>query len=323
MKFLTRIISLPLILSLFFSLTACDPDDTDEKGSVRVEITDAPIDNAEVKAVFVTVADVQIDGESYAGFEGKQTVDLMALQQGNTALLGVSELEAGSYSSLTLVLDYESDDQGVSPGCYVQDTLNEKFSLAASGQTSGSFTLMKDLEVMANAETNLVIDVDLRKAVKQTGSGAAKGYQFVSDASLRNAMRVVAKTEAGVVAGSLSANLVGESGTVVVYAYKKGSFNKDIEAEPNGDGLQFRNAVSSTLAVKSGNDYAFSLHFLEAGEYELCYAVYEDEDGDGEATFEGFLQTSVGLGGNITSDVGVSVGVNAALTVNIFGILRL
>lgn len=81
MKSFRKFISLPLIfLSFTVLLTACDNGlRPGNNGELQLDITDAPIDTAEVSAVFVTVADVQVDGEGYAGFEGKQTVNLLAL----------------------------------------------------------------------------------------------------------------------------------------------------------------------------------------------------------------------------------------------------
>lgn len=313
----------PLLIASLIFFPACDNTIAEESGKVAVEMTDAPIDNADVEAVFITVADVKIDGESYAGFEGKQTINVKALQNGKTEALGLAALEAGSYSSLTLVLDYESDEDGNSPGCYTENDQNEKEDLAPAGQTSGSFELVSDFEVTANSTTTLVMDFDLRKAIKQSGSGADRSYSFVSDSELEASLRIVEEDASGTVEGSLSSNLVSTNGKVVVFAYSKGDFDKDTESSPNNNGLRFRNAVTSTAAVRIEDEWEFSLHFLEEGDYEVCYAVYEDEDQDGEATFEGFLQTSLGLNGSVTSDISVSANVSASLGVSIFGLLRL
>jgi len=58
--------------------TACSENSNEPmgQGEVQFEITDAPIDDANVKSVIVTVADVKVDGQSLSGFT-KQTIDLM------------------------------------------------------------------------------------------------------------------------------------------------------------------------------------------------------------------------------------------------------
>lgn len=72
---------------------------------------------------------------------------------------------------------------------------------------------------------------------------------------------------------------------VIVYAYEKGSFDVDAETQGSGDGnLQFKNAITSVQANANGN---FELHFLEAGDYELYFAGYDDDDQDGQFEWKG------------------------------------
>ena len=96
---------------LILILAACNEDDAAPRnmGSVQFEITDAPIDDASVKSVFVTVADIKVDGQSISGFN-KTTIDVLAFQNGNTSFLADTELEAKTYTDLTLVLDFENDE---------------------------------------------------------------------------------------------------------------------------------------------------------------------------------------------------------------------
>src|SRR5690349_10090625 len=118
--------------TLFF--TACDKDNnpSDDKGRLNVEITDGPIEDPNIKAVFVTVSEVKIDGETFEGFNGKKTINLLAYQQGNVAALGIGDIDAGTYNSVTLVIDAQTDDAGNSPGAYVQTTDNVKHALSAT-----------------------------------------------------------------------------------------------------------------------------------------------------------------------------------------------
>src|SRR6476646_2906926 len=74
------------------------------KGEAEFQITDAPADDASVKSVFVTVADLKVDGQSVSGFT-KQTIDLKAYQAGATKILGSAQLDARAHSTVTLVLD--------------------------------------------------------------------------------------------------------------------------------------------------------------------------------------------------------------------------
>src|SRR6267142_4932408 len=105
--------------SAMLMLPACNrSNEPMGKGEAEFQITDAPSDDASIKGVVVTVADIMVDGKSISGF-AKQSIDLKAYQEGNTKLLGTAQLDAKAYNSITLVLDADADASGNSPGCYV------------------------------------------------------------------------------------------------------------------------------------------------------------------------------------------------------------
>ena len=58
-----------------------------ETGQANVQMTDAPSDDANVKATFVTVSEVKGDGETFEGFNGKATFDASHLSIRADALL--------------------------------------------------------------------------------------------------------------------------------------------------------------------------------------------------------------------------------------------
>lgn len=273
---------LALLAGTTLIFTACDKDDTPAgSGQLQMEITDGPTDDPNVKGVFVTIAEVKVDGQTFAGFTGKRTVNLTTLQQGNVELLGLGDLNAGSYQNITLVLDHQTDATGGTPGCYVLTSDNVKHVLSASaGQ---SLTVLKNFSVTDGGTTSLVIDFDLRKAVQYQNSGADK-YDFVSTADLQSALRVVLKSNAGVIYGECQNPLVSAD-KIVVYAYKKGTFNRDLEVQAQ-NGVAFKNAVTSTLVNSNGE---FKLAFLESGDYELHLAAYKDTNSDGKLDLQGTL----------------------------------
>src|SRR5258708_40304153 len=144
-------------------LPACNKKEPMGKGEAEFQITDAPSDDASVKSVFVTVADVKVDGQSISGFT-KQTIDLKAYQEGNTKVLGSSKLSARAYSNVTLVLDTETDAAGNTPGCYVMTTDNAKYKLSSSGPIN--VTINKTWNVFTSAKSTIVMDLDLRKLIQ-------------------------------------------------------------------------------------------------------------------------------------------------------------
>lgn len=315
-KFQFPLIILPIILLLF--VVGCkEGDNPGTQGSLALEITDAPVDDAEIQAVFVTVVGVEIDGEEIADFEGKQTINLLAYQNGDVKALGLTDLEAKSYSEISLILDYESDVNGDTPGCYVQTTDGTRHDLATSGESTGKIVVNGVFEVEEEAQSSVVLDVDLRKAITYQSSGSSK-YTFVTQGELNSAVRLEDKALTGTIEGSYSGS-TGSTEKVVVYAYEKGTFNKSTETQGQGSSnIMFKNAVTSSVVVNNN----FTLAFLEEGDYEVCFVAYEDANNDGKLSFQGFLQGSLMIGGSVTSDISVDIGASASLSLQILGIIN-
>lgn len=278
----------PLLLTLMIGvsvfLTSCEKDNNPSGGStgqVNLEITDGPSDDPNVKAVFITIAEVKIDGQTFSGFSGKKTIDLLAYQQGNVAALGLGELEAGTYQNITLVLDTQTDANGNSPGCYVQTLDNVKHALSSAATLS--VTTTKNFGVTAGSKTNLVLDFDLRKAVQYQGAGADK-YDFVGIADLQTALRLVVKSEASNMNGVCQNSIINTE-KLVVFVYKKGTYNRNVEIQSEG-GVSFKNAVASSVVNSNGE---FKVAFLESGDYELHVAAYKDLNSDDQLDFQGTL----------------------------------
>lgn len=322
MKFLKGI---AFAMIMIFTFVQCEegitkaPVNPEEKqGQANFEITDAPIDDASVQGVFVTITAIKVDGEIYDGFSGKQTINLTNYQEGNTKVLGMGELDAKTYSEITLVLDYETDMAGNAPGCYVATVDGMKHNLVAEGETTGEIVIQKSYEVKENTESNFVLDFDVRKAITyDNDASTASEFKFVTTAELKSAVRFVEKEETGEVEGNMDENPLVNSEQVIVFAYKKGTYDQDTEVQGQGTSeVTFKNAVSSTM-VKENGDY--TLAFLEEGDYELHFIAYEDSDNDGKMEAKGELTvsllTSLGIDlNNITVNANTSVSLNVLVT---------
>ena len=296
-----------LLLSAFaVAFTSClkEPDfsnpnpNNPEMARARIEITDGPIDNANVTGVYVTVADIKINGTSWKGFNGKTTFDLMAFQQGQTNLLGYGELEAGTYDNIELVLDTDTDANGDSPGCYVKDAQGTKRALDGAGKMT--IKVKGILATTAGQSTESVIDFDLRRAiVNQAGSVA--DYAFVTEAELESAVRLVEKNTTGSIAGNVSDGVSG-SEKIIVYAYDKGDFELDEKFPQGPSQILFKNAVTSAVVDADG---AFKLAFLDSGNYELHFISYREDDNNQLKAY-GELQMNV-LGAATIDLLGIKV----------------
>ncbi len=288
-----------LSLGVVVSCTKDEESSPSENGKYNTEvaITDAPIDDANVKAAFITVADVKVDGQSLEGFQ-KTTIEISSLTNGKTQTLGNIDLASGAKSDIVLVLASDTDASGNAPANYIVTANDETQALITA---SNEIEINDSFNVEEANDNRMVLDFDLRKAIVAEGS---TGYKFVGNSELSNSVRVVNEINAGIISGTVSGD---SSAKTVVYAYEKGAFSAS-ESQSNGSGVQFENAVSST--VVSGNE--FGLHFMEAGDYELHFASYSDSDGKLE--FEGLLNVTTATDLNVLN---LAVGANAEVNLNI------
>lgn len=303
----------------FLMVASCSDNETGS-GELSIEITDAPVDDANVSAVFVTVTDVKVDGKSFPGFSGKQTINLLAYQEGKTKLLGSGTLGAKSYSNITLVLDTEMDANGNAPGCYVLTAGQQKHRLATGANGLIEVTANKGFSVAQNASSTVVIDFDLRKAITKS-SEAGSNFRFSTQSELNNSLRLVAKGRSGHIRGTYQNGVGGQTDKVVVYAYKKGTFNMSTETSPQGQsGLLFAKAVSSTTVNSGITGAQYKLAFLEEGEYELYFVTYK-KNGTGEMNFEAVMQAETKINGSVTNFITVSAGAEVNISVLVTGVL--
>ncbi|MEM6967569.1 MAG: DUF4382 domain-containing protein [Bacteroidota bacterium] len=318
-KIITQVTMLLLCTLVFVNCTE-DDDMSTIQGKAQFEITDAPIDDTNIEGTFVTITAVKVDGEVISDFDGTVTIDLMAYQNGDTKALGFAELEAGTYSNVSLVLDYTQDADGNAPGCYVLTNDNVKHDLQATANSTSELSLNTgDFTVEENSTTNLVIDFDVRKAITNEGNASTNDqYNFVTEAELRTSLRMVNKATTARVEGEVN-DATGVAGDrIVVYAYKKGTFNSNTETTGQGSSdITFKNAVSSAVVA---NDGSFNISFLESGEYELHYVGYEDNNNDGKLEAKGMLQVNalgsldiLGLQLDASANVNVEVNVLAVI----------
>ena len=288
-------------------------DPTPLAARARIEITDAPIDDPNVKAVFVTVVDVKVDGVSWPGFDGKTSFDLLAYQNGQTKLLGEGEIKAGSYSEIVLVLDTEADANGDSPGCYVRDSSGTKRKLEGGSQmvvkAKGTFS------AKANETTDVVVDMNLRKSIVYK-SGSSTEFQFVTSPELNAAIRMMDKATTGNIVGNCTDGVSGST-KIIVYAYKTGAYNANEKFPQGASQVQFTNAVTSSVVAPGG---AFNLSFLESGAYELHFISYQ-EDNQGKLLAKGELQLNV-IGSTLNLlNLNVSAKSNLSMDLVVTGIL--
>ncbi len=298
-------------MGIALMMFSCSDDNENDspKGetyNTTYKITDAPVDNAEIDAVFVTVADIRVDGTSLESFN-KTTFDLSALVNGQTKTLGNLQMEAGSYSHIELVLDYDLDMDGNTPGCYVEMADGSKDKIASSSQ---SIDITDSFEVFATNTNEIIIDFDLRKTIKEEEGTLESDFNFVTASELSAGLRAVNKETTGEIQGTVN-DMENTSDKIVVYAYEKGTYNAEVETQGQGESnVRFANAVTS--AEVGGINNSYSLNFLATGEYELIFVSYT-QDGNRfyfNSTLEVESTTGLDLGAiQVTSALQLSANV--------------
>ncbi len=313
MKNTIQILSAVLIA---FLVVSCGEDtiienENFEKGTIQMEVTDAPIDNAKVKSCFVTVSEIKLDGKAVEGFQSTK-IDLLAYQNGKTKTLGNFDLESKTYSQIDLVLDSEGPSTN-EMGCYIEENDGTIHPLSESDV---EVKLSKQVDVMTNQTSKVILDFDLRKCIKNEMSSNSD-FALVSSNELKKSIRVTGESTS-TIKGNCNTTLTG-SDEVVVYVYKKGTFDMDEELNAKGDGnIIFYNAVTSAKTDSQGD---FELHFLEEGDYELHFMSYETQ-ADGSQKLEGDLVLNILTSLNIL-DINLTANSTTNVSVLATGINRI
>ncbi len=314
---LTSIIIAGALLSSL-SLISCKKSSSNSQNSGNAKTsmgtTDGAIDDASVSGVFVTIADIKLDGQSIKGFN-KTTVDLAAFKNGNVRNIGNFSLQGKSYSTITFVLDYTKDSSGVAPGAYVLTTDNVKHALTSSVNT---ITVAKNFTLKDTAALNaLVADFDLRKMITHPLTGDTASFTLVTAAELQNSVRLVDATESANISGTFT-NTVYASDTVIAYIYKAGTYSAAELQGQGASGIKFANAVTSSV-VTAGT---YKLSYLDSGIYEIHFASYNDVNHDGKLVLQGMFTSSataldiLSLVVNAKSNATVNVTASADVSVN-------
>ena len=159
MNKLLNLVSYILILLLTISLISCSSGGDGGTGTLGIGLTDTPGD---YDHVFVTIKEVHVkkginNGESgwIKGFEVNETFDLLELQNGVIADLGLTELEAGKYNQLRLILS--SEPLGEHPFAnyvVIQGEVPEEYII---GQEQGEYYTTEELKVPSGLQTGIKI----------------------------------------------------------------------------------------------------------------------------------------------------------------------
>ena len=159
MNKLLNLVKYGLTFLLIIPLISCSSGGGGGTGTLGIGLTDTPGD---YDHVFVTIKEVQVkkglnNGESgwIKGISVDKTFDLLELQNGAIADLGLTELEAGKYNQLRLILSSEPlGDHPFANYVVIQGEVPEEYII---GQEQGEYYTTEELKVPSGLQTGIKI----------------------------------------------------------------------------------------------------------------------------------------------------------------------
>jgi len=288
-----------LILAAVFTLTACDSIGGTQNGSgdLALSIADKPVND--VEKVLVTIEEVQVKKEDDNGWKtindfaedgGEKEFDLITLKF-NEALLGQERLEAGFYDQIRLIVaadDQDSDPKtaGKSRVVYKEELNKDDDPLFIPSGTQSGLKIEHNFEIRDETITKLLLDVDVREIMHQTGNKENNGKIILRPTAIDIIDQLVSGSIAGRVVKVVDGEQVYEfENDVVIEAYKK----DDLIADSDPIRITVASAEEETVEGEVYPAGSFKLRGLEAGTYKL--KVYTaDEAGNAVGDLEEIVE---------------------------------
>lgn len=270
------------------TLAACRFDSTDSAGtpapspggSLTINLTDAPVDDAlEVVVVFTGVELQPESGGPVITIDlpAPKSIDLLKFRNGTTAnLINGVNVPVGRYLWLRLMLRAE---QNLQSGSYIRLLDGRQFPLYIPSGSETGLKLVRGFTVAQGSITRLLIDFDLRKSLV-----APPGQQ--PNWFLKPALRLIDELQVGTVSGTIDvpalAAATGATATACkagIYAYAGANATPDDMDGKSTDGpdpivyFPVTPAAGSTTAT-------YSIPLLEVGAYTIAATCQFDVDAD-------------------------------------------
>jgi Domain of unknown function (DUF4382) len=248
-------------------------------GSMKLSVTDAPVDSAqEVWVQFRAVefkpeggAPVMQEMKDAQGVAAPRRINLLPLQNGRTSVLldGV-QLPAGNYEWLRLIVDNESNVRD----SYIMVDGNECELRIPSGDESG-LKLIRGFTLPAGGSLALTADFDLRKSIRQPPGQQGMGVNCTQGYLMKPVLRLVQDSEAGAITGRVDPSLLSAADcTRMVYAFSDGTNAAGTTVPDDYDGT----APDPVQMVKADAvTGAYQVSFLPAGNYTVAYTCGVDD----------------------------------------------
>lgn len=243
--------------SALLALAACD------QGTLSVDLTDAPVDDASVIQVqFDGIEILRGDGTTHNfDFPAAKQIDLLDLQNGDvTALLGDVDLNEGEYTGVRLKVSAPAVGDMPSFVTIVEGAHVGTHRLVLPEANVSKLTVAGAFSVTAREKTSLTIDFDMRRSVLRLTDTAA-------DYTLVPVLRLINNADSGEIAGTVAAARIAEGCVPAVYVYA----GSGVTPDDVGSGV----APITSAKVASG---AYRVAFLPVGSYTVAFTCDARQD---------------------------------------------
>jgi len=265
-------------------------DSGDGTGSLTLFLADAPAQN--YLAVYVTIEEVQVhtpgNGEGQGGWKTVgtpgETYDLLELVNGVVGKLGKTELDAGRYNQLRMILSDEPDggenilgNEHPHPNYFIDDTGAKELKVPSGYQTG--IKLVSGFTIYEGENTELILDFDAHRSVVKAG----KSGKYL----LKPTIKVVGVYDSAIVAGTVTddsddLNPIADAIVSAQVPNAESDADRVFTATRTADGGGYKMHLPpddyAIIAYKGTTDqgskiYGPACRWLEAG-----YGVYDKEN---------------------------------------------
>ena len=253
-----------LVLVLFSALVSCG-EEGGLKGTLKIAITDAPVDSDQIKSVNVVITNVEgyQNGKwkAFRYFETPTGVNLLAYTGGKSVLLIDQYTNPGEFSALRLSLNiaHRNSSLIVNPQSNVVFKNGTSVPLFMAEGEAPEIIIEKYVGVFSRGLTDITLDVDLRKSIQINEQGEYLIKPFV---------RFIETNKAGHIKAAVLKSSMQDR--IVAYVYNRNAFNAN-EVTDVSKGVAFFNAITST-ALKSTT---LNFGFLEADTYDIIFVKHD------------------------------------------------
>jgi hypothetical protein len=262
------------------ALAACGSDggSQDRTGTLKLGITDGPVDAAEAVVVQFTGVELKRKGGPAftIDFLAPKTLDLIELQGLDRAmLLDGEEIPAGEYEWMRLLVQAEPN---VDDSSITIDGATCELQIPSGAETG--LKMIRGFTIGVGTITDFTVDFDLRKSVTQppgqgTAAPSCDGEPYV----LKPVLRLVDSLEVGAIAGVVDAQLMADlaCGSEFGNVYLFGPYETAAPTPDDVDGSDADGADPITSAMVAGDgSNAYTIGFVPAGNYVAAYTCDAD-----------------------------------------------